>query len=66
MSERKLVSLDWAIKRLLRSKANFDILEGFLTELLFKDITILSVGESETNQETAIDKYKRRRNRTRY
>lgn len=32
---QKLVRFDWAIKYLLRSKANFDILEGFLkTELL--------------------------------
>ena len=37
---RKLISFDWAIKRLLRSKANFGILEGFLSELLFEDITI--------------------------
>ena len=34
MQERKLISFDWALKRLLRSKANFEILEGFLTELL--------------------------------
>ncbi len=59
MSERKLVSLDWAMKRLLRSKANFDILEGFLSELLFRDIKIQSIGESETNQDDAMDKYNR-------
>ena len=39
--QRRLISLDWAIKKLLRSKANFGILEGFLSELLFKDIKIL-------------------------
>ena len=27
----KYVRFDWAIKRLLRQKANFDVLEGFLT-----------------------------------
>jgi len=32
--KRKLITFDWAIKRLLRSKANFGILEGFLSELL--------------------------------
>lgn len=47
---RKLVSFDWAIKRLLRSKANFDILEGFLSELLKEDILILEVLESESNK----------------
>lgn len=30
--KRKLITFDWAIKRLLRSKANFGILEGFLNE----------------------------------
>jgi hypothetical protein len=34
MTTRKLVSFDWALKKLLRSKANFGILEGFLSELL--------------------------------
>jgi hypothetical protein len=33
-NKRKLITFDWAIKRLLRSKANFGILEGFLSELL--------------------------------
>jgi hypothetical protein len=28
---RKLISFDWAVKRLLRDKANFGILEGFLS-----------------------------------
>ena len=31
---KPLVSFDWAVKRLLRNKANFGILEGFLSELL--------------------------------
>jgi len=48
---RKLVSFDWAIKRILRSKANFEVLEGFLSELLYDDIKILEVLESESNQD---------------
>ncbi|VFN04119.1 MAG: hypothetical protein BECKG1743D_GA0114223_108712, partial [Candidatus Kentron sp. G] len=28
MSKRKLISFDWALKRLLRSKANYEVLEG--------------------------------------
>lgn len=56
---RKLITFDWAIKRLLRSKANFGILEGFLTELLKEDITILDVLESEANQDHKIDKFNR-------
>ena len=37
------------MKRLLRSKANFEILEGFLSELLGEDILILEILESESN-----------------
>jgi predicted transposase/invertase (TIGR01784 family) len=56
---RKLVSFDWAMKRLLRSKANFDILEGFLSELLGNKITIVEILESESNKETSHDKFSR-------
>jgi len=50
-NKRKLISFDWAIKRILRSKANFDILEGFLSELQKEDIKILEILESESNKE---------------
>ncbi|NOQ36177.1 MAG: Rpn family recombination-promoting nuclease/putative transposase [Methylococcaceae bacterium] len=56
---RKLISFDWAIKKILRSKANFDILEGFLSELLFTDITILEVLESESDKEDKDNKFNR-------
>ena len=56
MQQRKLISFDFAIKKLLRSKANFEILEGFLSELLFEDITILEILESASNKESKIDK----------
>lgn len=59
MKNRRLISFDWAMKKLLRSKANFDILEGFLSELLRDDITILEILESEGNKETETDKYNR-------
>lgn len=58
-SVRKLISFDWAMKRLLRSKANFDILEGFLSELLFDDITVVEILESESNKESARGKFNR-------
>ena len=57
--KRRLISFDWAMKKLLRSKANFDILEGFLSELLRDDITILEILESESNKDTKIDKFNR-------
>jgi predicted transposase/invertase (TIGR01784 family) len=59
MGTRKLISFDWALKKLLRSKANFGILEGFLSELLRDDIRILEVLDSESNKEDAQDKYNR-------
>jgi len=57
--QRKLISFDWAIKRILRSKANFDILEGFLSELLKEDIKIIEILESESNQDMLSDKFNR-------
>ncbi len=58
-SPRKLISFDWAMKRLLRSKANFEILEGFLSELLGEDILILEILESESNKESRSHKFNR-------
>lgn len=48
---RKLIRFDWAMKKMLRHKANFGILEGFLSELLRFDITIESILESEGNKQ---------------
>jgi predicted transposase/invertase (TIGR01784 family) len=56
---KRLIRFDWAIKRLLRNKANFVVLEGFLSELLFDEIKIEKILESEGNQETEDDKYNR-------
>ncbi|MGB5685946.1 MAG: Rpn family recombination-promoting nuclease/putative transposase [Candidatus Electrothrix sp.] len=59
MAKRKLISFDWAMKKLLRSKANFEILEGFLSELLKEDVRIQEILESEGNKETIRDKFNR-------
>ncbi|MFN6020072.1 MAG: Rpn family recombination-promoting nuclease/putative transposase [Bacteroidota bacterium] len=56
---KKLIRFDWAVKKLLRNKANFVVLEGFLSELLFDDIKIQKILESESNQDTENDKYNR-------
>lgn len=56
---RQLISFDWAIKKLLRSKANFGILAGFLSELLFTDITIIEILESESDKESRDNKLNR-------
>jgi len=55
----KLIQFDWAIKKMLRHKANFGILEGFLTELLKFDLKIERILESEGNQEEQRDKFNR-------
>lgn len=59
MKGKKLIAFDWAIKRLLRNKANFVVLEGFLSELLFDNIKIEEILESESNQDYDDDKFNR-------
>ena len=56
---KKLVRFDWAMKRMLRHKANFAILEGFLSELLGEEVTIKQILDSESNKETDDDKHNR-------
>jgi len=56
---KNAIRFDWAIKRLLRNKANFGILEGFLSELLGEDIKIDSILESESNKQSADNKSNR-------
>ncbi|WP_075559761.1 Rpn family recombination-promoting nuclease/putative transposase [Parabacteroides timonensis] len=55
----RYIRFDWAIKRLLRQKANFGVLNGFLTVMLREEVSILEILESEGNQERASDKYNR-------
>ena len=55
----KYIRFDWAMKRLLRDKANFGVLEGLLTTLLNEKITINRLLESESNQEDEFDKQNR-------
>ena len=59
MEENKYIRFDWAMKRLLRQKANFGILEGLLTTLLGMKIKIKRMLESESNQDEDDDKYNR-------
>jgi len=56
---KNLIRFDWALKRLLRNKTNYKVLEGFMSELLNEDITIINILESEGNQETEDDKFNR-------
>ncbi len=47
------------MKRILRNKANFGILEGFLSELLKFDLKVQEILESESNQQNEKEKYNR-------
>ena len=57
--KKTLVSFDWALKRLLRDKANFDVLEGFISTLLNNKVKIHRLLESEGNQDRDDAKYNR-------
>ena len=57
--ERTIISFDYAIKYILRDKANFDVLSGFLTELLEKPVEVLEILESESNIFARDDKINR-------
>ena len=59
MKKDKYIRFDWAVKRLLRDKANFDVLEGLLTVLLDRQIHIIDILESESNQQDYDDKFNR-------
>ena len=59
MINEKYVRFDWAVKRMLRDKANFGVLEGLITVLLGEKITIEEILESESNQEAEDDKFNR-------
>ena len=59
MKTQKYIRFDWAMKRMLRDKANYAVLEGLLTTLFKDKITINKLLESESNQEDEFDKYNR-------
>lgn len=62
-SER-YIHFDWAMKRMLRNKANFAVLEGLLTVLLGEKITIIELLESEANQPTSARQIQPRRHQS--
>ena len=58
-AENKYVRFDWAVKRMLRDKANFGVLEGLITVLLGEPVHIVELLESEGNQDATDDKFNR-------
>ena len=59
MTDKRIISFDWAVKRMLRDKANFGILEGLFQVLTGRQMRIVEILESEANQEDATDKFNR-------
>jgi len=59
MGNNDYIRFDWAIKRILRDKANFGVLEGLMTVLLGQPVKIVEILESESNQDSREDKYNR-------
>ncbi|MBW7875553.1 MAG: PD-(D/E)XK nuclease family transposase [Candidatus Cloacimonetes bacterium] len=51
MKRKSLVRFDWAIKKILRQKANFKILEGFISSIIGRDTKIKKILESESNKD---------------
>jgi hypothetical protein len=56
MSDKPLISFDYAIKYLLKNKANYDIVEGFISSLLktkgYGPVKIKALLDTESNKET--------------
>ena len=57
--DKNYIRFDWAIKRLLRNKADFGAVNGLLSCLFEKQIFITNVLESEGNQKDENDKFNR-------
>ena len=53
------IRFDWAMKRMLRDKANHAVLEGLMTALLGEKFTIVKFLDSEGNQTDEEDKFNR-------
>ncbi|GHU60399.1 hypothetical protein FACS1894121_0290 [Bacteroidia bacterium] len=58
-SAKRLIRFDWAIKRLLRNKANYSVLEGFLCVLLNEKVKIVNISDPEGNKDNPEGKYNR-------
>ncbi|MCC8120083.1 MAG: Rpn family recombination-promoting nuclease/putative transposase [Bacteroidales bacterium] len=58
-TEGRLIRFDWAMKYLLRSPANFDVLEGLLSAVLNEKIKIVDILESEGDKKSEDEKFNR-------
>ncbi len=60
MTDKPLISFDYAIKYLLKDKGDYEIVEGFISALLksqgYKDVKILTLLDTESNKEDSMSK----------
>jgi predicted transposase/invertase (TIGR01784 family) len=56
---KELIRFDWFVKFMLRDKVDFEILSGFLSELLKYDVEVIAILESEGNKKDKDDKFNR-------
>ena len=59
MDDKRIIRFDYAMKRMLRDKANFAILEGLIQVLTGRKLRIVEILESEGNQYDKDDEYNR-------
>lgn len=60
MTEKsRYIRFDWAIKRILRDKANKEVLEGLITVLLEEPVTITEILESESKTMVSTNRQER-------
>ncbi|MEN8218348.1 MAG: Rpn family recombination-promoting nuclease/putative transposase [Pseudomonadota bacterium] len=59
ITETEVVHFDWAINNLLRDKANFDVLEGFLSAVLGEEVEVIKILDNASNQPDALKNFNR-------
>lgn len=57
--DNRLIRFDWAMKRILRNKADHSVLNGFLSVVLGEKVEIVEFLESESNMDHEEDKFNR-------
>ncbi len=58
--KREYIRFDWAIKRILRDKANKEVLEGLIQVLINEPVTIIEILESESKTMVSTNRQDRR------
>ena len=53
-NDNRIIRFDWAVKRMLRDKANFDVLEGLMKVLIGEDLRISEILERMMQRPSAL------------